>query len=200
MRHGTGGLRAAHTRPIRGDAPRLVRRFGLQRAIVLSLALACPLSLAPCPLVGADELKIAYVNMVKIFDEYERTKKSDEVLERQGEQREAELEGRLRELKKLREKLELLNDDSREGKRRQVEAKADSLKRFRTNALRDLHGRREEMAEAIFDDIQQGVEEYAKAKGVTFVMDQRSILYGQPGYDATEEVIQLLNTRYRQRR
>ena len=53
---------------------------------------------------------------------------------------------------------------------------------------------------AIFDDIQQSVEEYAKTQGVTFVIDQRSILYGQPGYDATEEVIELLNNRYRQRR
>ncbi|MBI3010155.1 MAG: hypothetical protein HYY57_04125 [Candidatus Omnitrophica bacterium] len=41
--------------------------------------------------------KIGYINIAKVFDNYQRTKSSDVVLEKRGKQKEAELEGRLAE-------------------------------------------------------------------------------------------------------
>jgi outer membrane protein len=150
-----------------------------------------------CPAAWAEELKIAYVDMGKLFDNYERTKTSEAVLEKKGKQKEAELEGRVNELKKLRESLELLNDKAREAKAREIEAKADELKRFRTNTARDLRQERDEMAQRILQEIQAVVTDYGKTNGFSMILDERTMLYGRPTYDATDEVLALLNSRYK---
>ena len=160
------------------------------------LLVACGLSLVACPSVQAADLKIGYVNVAKVFDGYERTKASDAGLEKQGKQKEAELEGRMGELKKLRQGLELLNDEAREAKTKEVEEKADELQRFRTSTARGLGRERDKIAKEILKEIQDGVEEYAKANSFALILDQRSLLYAQPAYDVTDGVLKLLNSRY----
>ena len=147
------------------------------------------------PQAQAQELKIGYVNIGRVFDGYERTKASDAVLEKKGKQKEAELEGRVNELKKMRQGLELLNDASREAKGREIEARADELQRFRKNTARDLRAERDQIAQQILKDIQQGIDQYAKTNGYAFIYDQRSLLYAQPTNDVTDQVLQLLNAK-----
>lgn len=166
-------------------------------AIVFLVGALCtyPLSPIPCLTVEAAELKIGYVNLAKVFDGYERTKASDAVLEGKGKQKETEFEGRMNELKKLRQNLELLNDQVREAKTREVEEKADELQRFRANTARDLRRERDKIAKEILAEIQRGVEEYAKANGFSLILDERSLLYGQPAYDVTDAILTQLNSR-----
>ena len=164
---------------------------------VFGVSFACPPPPVSCPLIGAEEFKVAYVNVGKLFDHYERTKASEAILEKKGKQKEAELEGRVNELKKLRESLELLNDKAREAKAREIEAKADELKRFRTNSARDLRQERDGVAQQILQEIQAVVTDYGKANGFSIILDERTMLYGQPAYDATDEVLALLNRRYK---
>ncbi|MBI3321193.1 MAG: OmpH family outer membrane protein [Candidatus Omnitrophica bacterium] len=147
------------------------------------------------PQVHAQDLKIGYVDIGKLFDGYERTKASDTTLEKQSKQKEAELEGRMSELNKLRQSLELLNDQAREAKSKEVEEKADELQRFRTGAARDLRRERDKIARSILEDIQKGVTEYAKSNSFAFILDKRFVLYGQPVSDVTSEVLDLLNDR-----
>lgn len=155
------------------------------------------MSHVPCPTAWAEDFKIAYVDMGKLFDHYERTKGSGAVLEKKGKQKEAELEGRVNELKKLRESLELLNDKAREAKAREIEAKADELKRFRANTARDLRSERDNIAQQILQEIQTVVTDYGKTNGFSMILDERTMLYGQPAYDATDEVLALLNSRHK---
>ena len=162
----------------------------------VGLLVPCPPSLAPCPSVEGAELKVGYVNLAKIFDGYEHTKTSDAVLEKQGKQKETELEGRMGELKKLRESLELLNDQAREAKVREVDEKTEDLQRFRTRTARDLRQQRDTVAKEILKEIQQGVEEYAKTNAFSLILDERSLLFGQTAYDVTDDVLKMLNSRY----
>lgn len=143
--------------------------------------------------VEAAELKIGYVNLAKVFDSYDRTKASDAVLERKGKQKEAEMETKLTELKKMREGLELLNDEVREAKSRQISQKSDELQLFRKNTARDLSQERDRIAKDILQEIQKGIEEYAKANGFSLIVDDRSLLYGMPTYDVTDAVLTALN-------
>ena len=155
----------------------------------------CPPSPVPCLTAEAAELKIGYMNLAKVFDSYERTKASDAVLAGKGKQKEAELESRMNELKKLRQSLELLNDQAREAKTREVEEKADELQRFRANTARDLRRERDTIAKEILAEIQRGVEEYAKANGFSLIIDERSLLYGQSAYDVTDDILAQINGR-----
>lgn len=159
--------------------------------------LTCLPFLVSCPNVLAAELKVGYVNVAKVFDGYERTRTFDASLEKRGRQKEAELEGRMGELKKLRQGLELLNDDAREAKTKEVEEKADELQRFRANTARDLRRERDKIAQEVLKEIQQGIEEYAKANGFSLILDRRLVLYGQPAFDVTDEVLAQLNGRYK---
>lgn len=160
----------------------------------VTVLVSCLLS----PVSGlTDEFKVAYVNVGKLFDAYERTKASEAVLEKKGKQKETEMEGRVNELKKLRESLELLNDKAREAKAREIEAKADELKRFRANTARDLRSERDEIAEQILQEIQAVVADYGKTNGFSLILDERTMLYGQATYDASDEILSVLNSRYK---
>ena len=148
---------------------------------------------ASCPVAHAQELKLGYVNLAKVFDGYERTKASDAALEKQGKLKEGELESRMAELKKLRQSLELLGDEAREAKSREIEEKAEELQRFRNATARDLGRERDRTARDILQAIQDSVDSYAKANGFTLVLDSRSLLYAAPAQDVTDEVLKLLN-------
>ena len=162
-------------------------------AISVIGALTCPPPLAPCPTVAAEGMKVGYVNLAKVFDGYQRTKTSDATLEKEGKQKEAELEGRMNELKKLRQNLELLNDEAREAKTREVEEKTEELQRFRSSTARNLQRERDTIAKDILQEIQDALEEYAKANGFSVILDAQALLYGQTALDVTNDVLTLLN-------
>jgi outer membrane protein len=171
------------------------RRVVLVSAALLWLFLACPLSSAPSSTAWAAEAKIGYVDIGKVFEGYQRTKASDATLERQGKQKEAEFEARMAELKKLRQSLELLNDAAKEAKAREVEEKAEELQRFRTNTTRTLRRERDRITKEILHEIQQTVEQYAKTNNFAMVLDERSLLYGVPAHDLTNDILKILNSR-----
>jgi outer membrane protein len=161
------------------------------------LAAGCWLLIAViCPLGHAGELKIGYVNLARVFDGYQRTKESDRVLEQKGKQKQSELEGRLNELKQLRQSLELLNEEIRSSRARELEERSDEFQRLKTRSERELLRERNHLAREILDEIDQVVAEHAKANGFAVILDQRSLLYGEDLYDVTDEVLRLLNDRY----
>ena len=148
-----------------------------------------------CLAVQAENLKIGYVNLGRVFDNYLKTKASDANLEKKGKQKEAELEGRMNELKQLRQSLELLSDDARAAKSKEIEDKAEELQRFRNNTARDLRRERDKIAKGILAEIQRNLQEFAKANGFSVILDSQSLLYGQDALDVTDEVLKLLNNR-----
>lgn len=144
----------------------------------------------------AGELKIGYANLLKVFDGYQRTAESKRVLEQKGKQKQTELEGRFNELKKLRQSLELLNDQAKEAKAREIEERSDEFKRLKARSERELLREQNQLARQILDEIDQTVSEYAAANGFSVILDDRSLLYGQDIYDVTDELLSLLNQRY----
>ena len=144
----------------------------------------------------AGELKLGYVNLLKVYDGYQRTADSKQVLEQKGKQKQTELEGDFNELKKLRQSLELLNDQAKETKAREIEERSDEFKRLKARSEREFVQEQNQLAKQILDEIDQAVAEYAKANGFSLIMDERSLLYGEGAYDVTEEVLKVLNQGY----
>ena len=171
---------------------------GVRRVVggVVGGLLVAVLSVVSCPVAQAEGLKVGYLNVGRVFDEYQRTKDSEQILEQKGKQKQAELEGRFTELKKLRQNLELLADQPREAKSKDLEEKSDEFQRLKTDGERTLVRERNDRAKQILDEIGKTVAEYAKTNGFSFVLDQRSILYGQDPYDLTDEMLKILNDRY----
>lgn len=185
-----------------GTAKRCRKGSGWQRGIKVALAVFvfCAGFITAYPVRAAEEYKIGYVSIAKLFDEYERTKRSESVLERKGKQKETELEKRLAELKKLRDGLELLSDEARQARGREINAKADELRRVGAYTQQDLIRERDKVAKGILTQIQKEVEDYAQKNGYSLILDERLLLYGQEVYDVTDEVLKALNTKDAARR
>lgn len=152
-------------------------------------------TLGGLPAAQAEELKVGFVNLARVFDGYTKTKTSDAQLQRKGEKKEVELKTRMQELRKMRESLELLNDDARETKALELEEKADELQRFRANTARNLRRERDKAAKELLGDIQDVMETYATERGFTVILDSQSLLYGHKRHDVTDDVLALLNKR-----
>ena len=131
-----------------------------------------------------------------VFDGYQRKQESEQALEQKGKQKQAELEGRFNELKKMRQGLELLNDQAREARAKELEEKSDEFQRLKSKSQRDLLRERNRIARTILQEIEKAVAEYAKANGFAVILDERSLLYGETVFDVTDEVLRLLNERY----
>ncbi len=144
---------------------------------------------------SAAESKIGYVVVEKLVGSYGKTQAAEDGLEKQGKQKEAELQGRVTELKKMREGLELLNDQARDAKQREIDQKSDELQRFRANAGRDLTRERQKVLGDILKDVRQAVDEFAKANGFTLIVRDDALLYAQPAADVTDGVLKILNSR-----
>ena len=146
--------------------------------------------------VRAAELRLGYVNVGKVFDEYQGTKDSEAGLESRGKQKQAQLEAQFNALKDMRKDLEVASDQAREQKAQEIETKADEFKRQKTRAERELMTQRNQVARKILDEINGVVTEYAKANSFSLILDQRSVVYGQDIYDVTDEILKTLNERY----
>ena len=157
--------------------------------VVLGLAVAQAL-----PALAAG--KIGFVDIARVFDEYQRTKISDKDLEAKGKAKEAELKGRVEELKKLREGLELLSDKAREERQKQVEDKSDELQRFQLAAQNELRRQRDGIAREILKEINETLQAYAKTEGYDLLLNERTLVYGAPPLDLTETVLKQLNDGY----
>ncbi|OGX13200.1 MAG: hypothetical protein A3B73_02450 [Omnitrophica WOR_2 bacterium RIFCSPHIGHO2_02_FULL_63_39] len=134
--------------------------------------------------------------MGAVLEGYQRTKASEQALEQKVQKKQAELETRATELKKMRESLELLSAQAREAKAREVEEKADEFQRLKARSQRDLVRERNLVGKALLEEIEVVITDYAKANGFAVMLDQRSLVYGQEAYDVTDEVLKLLNERY----
>ena len=167
-----------------------------RQAGIVSLALVGWLCGALVPSVGgAAEFKVGYVDVGKIFDEYKRTASSEAVLKEQGKTKETEFETRMGELTKLRQGLELLNEEAKETRARQIDEKAESLQQFRSSATREFGRERERLVKKLLEEIREGLDAYAKQHEFSLILDSRSLLYGASGHDVTPEVLKWLNSR-----
>ena len=167
-----------------------------RQVALLGMAVAGLVLAGPGGTARAADMKIGSINMAKVFDGYEKTRRADAALEQKGKQKSEEFEGRLKELQTMRQNLELLNDSARDAKVREIEEKSDSLKRFRDNAARDLQRERSQIAQNLLREIRQTVEEYGKANGFTIILNEQSaVLYMDGAHDVTGEILALLNNR-----
>ena len=164
--------------------------------ITMFFFVPCSLFLVPSHEAFAEGIKIGYVNLGKVFDGYQRTKSSEQVLEQKGKQKQTELDARVAELKQLRQSLDLLSDQAKDAKVKELEEKSDELQRNKTRTERDFVRERNKLAKTILDEIGAAVNDYAKTNGYAMILDQRSLLYGADVQNVTDDILKMLNERY----
>jgi len=185
-----------------------MKKFGL-------VAVLCALATAG----WAAELKIATVDLDKVFTAHPKTqaaeaelKKAEAAVEAELDKLKAEGQDLQEEMAKLREaaKNPLLNEEARLKKRDEAEEKLTQLQEFELRARRTQETKLKQMREqvlksrqAIVDELTQAVVQFAQANEYDLVLDRSGltmnavplVAYAAPELDVTERLIAYLQAK-----
>jgi outer membrane protein len=169
------------------------------------------------PLSAQTAVKVATVDMGRVYENYHRTADAQKRFQNAVEQAQAQAEKMMKEgsalVDEYRAMLEEVNNPalSEEARKRMeadAELKAQTIRekeqeaqQFQMNTQRALQQRQLNHRQLMQDEIRQVVSEIAKKKGVTLVLDgttnlaqgMSSVVYSDPSYDISDEVLTELN-------
>jgi outer membrane protein len=142
--------------------------------------------------------KMAYVDLSSTFDKYEKTKTFDQSLSATQQAKEKELEQMAGEIKALEDKMSLLSEKEKAAKQTEMEAKQKKLQQRTQEIAMDLRKERDDKLKEILQDIEKVVQAYAQKNGYDFIFNDRVLLYGTASADVSQEIIDILNSEYKQ--
>ena len=187
--------------------------------IWLTMALCTALTLGSAFASRAEEkpLKIAVIDMNRVFQEYNKTRVNEAKLKKQAEIFKDYSTQLAQSLAKLRQEFVKLRDDSqnmvysaaeRENRRlnaqekyRQAAAKEQELREYNRERQVQLRDEYEKLRNSILEDISKVVEAKCLAEGYGLVLDKSGrtlnniplVVYSSKMLDITDSVIQTLN-------
>ncbi len=149
--------------------------------------------------VYAQTLKIAVVDPQRILQFSKEGKKILSELEAYKSRKEAEIQRRSKEVKKLEDKIATqrltLSQDALQKLMEELDRKRTALKRYVEDAQKELAKLQQEKFLAFQREARRVVEKVAKQKGILIVFDrmQSGIVYYSPVIDITNDVIKELD-------
>ena len=140
--------------------------------------------------------KIGYVDLARVFDEYNKTKEFDKSLEGKGAGKQADRDKMVAEVKKLRDEAELLSAKAKDDKQAMIDEKIKALQDFDRNTRDALRKERDGMVKDILKEIEVVIQDFGKAQGYGYIFNDRVLVYKSEGNDLTNQVIKVLNDNY----
>ena len=162
---------------------------------------------------GAGELKVATVDLDKVFTAHPKTQAAEAELKKAEQAVEAEMEKMVAEGRALQEEAiklgeaarnPMLTDDARQEKREAAEEKRAELEDFQMRARRMQESKLKQLREqlmksrqGIVDELTKEVAAFAEAEGYDLVLDRSGmtmnmiplVSYAAPEMDVTEKLI-----------
>ena len=148
------------------------------------------------PVLKAEGEKMAYVDVAKVFDEYQKTKDNDRTLQDAGKKKEQERDALVNAIRQMKDELVLLNEESKAKKQEELEAKVRELQEFDRKAKKELGDKRSVIVREIFKDIDDTVKRLGEKKGADAIFNERALLFHNIKFDMTTEVLTELNKAY----
>ena len=144
----------------------------------------------------AKEVKIAYINVLEIFDSYKKTETYDKQLEKLQDEKQKPFKDMANDLKKLKEKYDMVKDSEKESIQKQLTEKATEYQKKEREVVTELKGERDKKMKEIVDDINAAVKKYAQEKKYDYVLNETMVVYGDPASDITKDILTILNSSY----
>ncbi|OQA57755.1 MAG: periplasmic chaperone [Candidatus Omnitrophica bacterium ADurb.Bin277] len=157
-------------------------------ALCMVLTLAIP--------AFAAEMKIAYVDVAEVFDNYQKTKDQDLVLKTAGEAKEKERNDMMNTLRSMEDELALLAADARAKKQEQLIEKKRQLEDFDRTVRQQLAEQRDKVVREIFQEIDDVVQAVSARGGYDLVLNKRVLLFQKKDFDITPQVSTELAKKY----
>lgn len=168
----------------------------MRRLLLLTLTSIFLLSISEAVYSQSDR-KIGFVDLSKAFDEYQKTKDFDKSLEKKGDIKQRQREKLVKEIRKMRDEIELMNERARGQKEQDIESKIRDLQEFDQDAKAELTKERDDMVRDILREMNNVIQEYGEQRGYSIILNDRVLLYGEPSLDLTDEIVKVLNDNYK---
>jgi len=162
---------------------------------VFGLAVMFGCMAAVCSLAG--DLKIAYVDLSKVFDGYQKTKEFDAVLQSEGEVFQRERDAMIQKIQDAQSKFNLMNDTQKAAMEKDIEKQKNDVVAYDKEKRAELAKKRDDKVREILAEIQKIVSDLAKREGYTYVLNDRVLIYGDPQSNVTDVVLKTLNDSYK---
>jgi len=147
----------------------------------------------------ASDLKIAYVDLSKVFDSYQKTKDFDDALQVEGKAFQSDLEGRIQKIKDAQDKLNLMKDSEKQSLQDDIEKQRNDAVSFEKEKRVELAKKRDGELHDILTEIQKVASDIAKKEGYNYVLNNSVsvVIYGDTQFNITDEVLKTLNDSYK---
>jgi len=166
-------------------------------AFIGTIALAFPVALA----AQATAPKIGVMNVLRAIVECNEGKTANDEFQKKFEAKREELSRKQKEIETLQQQLKsqsaTLNPEARAGLTRSIEVKNTDLQRSQEDAEKEFNELRNQIFNRIGSKLAPLVQQYAKEKSFTLVLDSSSqttqLTYVDPATDITDEVVKRYN-------
>lgn len=179
--------------------------------IILLFCLSFIVGLSVNTARAALDVKIGYVNLERIFQEYEKTRELETRLKLENEADQKVLSERRqlieKEIDKLKEELEMqgliLSESAKQEKQAEIERRVEELDEFSRYIEQRNREREAEYTDDIVRDLQLKlpliIKSIAEKEGFRFIFKRGNLFYVTPEkeFDLTDKVIAQLNEEYK---
>ena len=168
----------------------------MNRKIVAGILLAVMVVAFSLPAFAA-EMKVAYVDVAEVFDNFQKTKDQDMVLKTAGEAKEKERTNMTNAIRTMEDELALLSADARAPKQEALIEKKRQLEDFDRATRQQLAEQRDKVVREIFQDIDAVIQDFAAKAGYDMVFNKRVLLAQKKNFDITAQVSAELAKKYK---
>jgi outer membrane protein len=146
---------------------------------------------------AADSIKIGYVDIQKVLEQSNESKKVRSTLESLKSSKEKELEKMVTTAKKLDEDLKkqqnILSDEAKKSKIEELEKMDRDIRRFVSDSEAELAKKQREMENSILNDLVNIIQQIGKEGDYTLILPATVILYSNKVIDITDTVLKKFN-------
>lgn len=163
------------------------------------------LALASCEKTADQkDFKTAYVDTSKLLDEYTEAKDIEEKYKSKGEEMGKQLEAEVArfrtEAAAFQKNAQTYGPQWAQQKGAELQQKEQELSYAQQAILRQLQEESGKEMDSLVKDVKKFIKDYGKEKGYNYIYgtgDAATVLYAKEEYDITNDVIKLLNDKYK---
>lgn len=163
------------------------------------------LTVVPVSLAVSEEVKIGYIDTVKIFANFSETIEAEETYQKEVQNWRKKAEEMEAEIAQMREEIQsqqlMLSEAKIQEKQLDLNKKVEEYRAYMQEIFGDegkAARRNKELTEPIVEKINTVIAKIAEEEGYTLVLDaaQGAILYGKESIDLTDKTIERLKKEY----
>lgn len=141
------------------------------------------------------QCRIAYLDLNRVFNEYNKTKDYDKKLTLKKNSYISERDKKIKEFNSLKDKFESLKDKEKESRKAALEAKALALKNYINEKEGGLKKEVDAKRIEVLKEIKDTVGNYAQKNNISAVFISEILIYQDKAIDITDKILTILNTR-----